>query len=137
MRIEWTIPCTTVTIREGLLTLENGDFNRLALPELPGDVGFIVATKFQGLPEDFTEDADRRVEVVLASPAMGVIDTLEFDAPTFEPSDEHPEGWMVSRVLPVAIRFTAEAEGAHSIDFYVRGRYQQGKTDPLWITVAP
>lgn len=100
---------------------------------MPAPIGFIVALRLAGLPGDFTEEADKQIEANLLGPGMTLLESLEFEAPVFGPAPGHPAGWEIARLLPLAIRFVAQAEGSHSIDFYVNGRYQQQKTMPLWV----
>lgn len=133
MRVDWAIPCSSFSLDNGLLSLDGADFNRLEVASLPAPLEFIAALKIIGLHEDFAEAADKEIEAHLLGPDMTSLTSMEFEAPEIEPAANHPEGWLVGVVLPVVVQFTAYSEGGHSLDFYVKGRYQEQRTIPFWI----
>lgn len=137
MRVEWAIPCITAGMQDGLLVIQGGAFNRLGVKTLPSEIGFIVTLRLAGHREEFLEDAPRTMEAHLLGPNLGQIQKLEFQVPTSEVSEEHPEGWELATNLFVAVRFLAEEEGAYSLDFYVNGKLQAGRSLSFWVYEEP
>jgi hypothetical protein len=125
MRFEWAIPCMRVNLTDGIAGVEGACFDVIEAPSLPMPVEFIAFVRVLGLPEEFAEEADRSVEVYLTGPGMEPLISLQFEVATGEPGPEHPAGWEMNAMIPIVIQFTAQAEGAHMIDFYVNGRVQR------------
>ncbi len=126
MRLDWAIPCTAVTVDQAIVTaIENGCFDVISVTGVPCPIEFVALCRFAGLPSDFAEDADRSVEAYLLGPAMGQVVELSFELPSGEPDSTHPEGWEMNAVIPIIVQFTAEAEGAYGLDFYIGGKYQK------------
>src|SRR5436305_8933376 len=124
LRFEWAIPCMRVDLRDGIATVDGACFDSLEVPSLPAPVEFIAFVRVLGLPEELTEDADREVEVYLTGPGMEGLVSLQFDVPVSEPGPMHAAGWEMNIMIPIVVQFTAQAERAHMIDFYVNGRVQ-------------
>jgi hypothetical protein len=133
---KWAIPCTHVTLQDGIAAIEGGCFDLLGAPSLPAPIEFIAFARVLGMPEEFTEEADRDVEVYLTGPGMEPLVSLQFEVPTSEPGPDHAEGWEMNAMIPIVIQFTAQAEGAHMIDFYVNGRVQRCPI-PFRVLVQP
>lgn len=126
MRLDWAIPCTAVSLNDGIaVVIENACWDFLAVPELPQPVEFTAFARFCGLAEDFREEADRTVEAYLLGPAMGQVVDITFELPSGEPEPDHPEGWEMNAPIPIIVQFTAEEEGAYGLDFYIGGKYQK------------
>jgi hypothetical protein len=138
MRVEWAIPCMHLEQQpNGLLALRDACFNRVTAQTLPSEVGFIVALRLSGQPEEFAEEAPRALRAQLLGTDMDEIQVLEFEAPVGgEPPDTHPAGWEVAMTLPVVVQFEAADEGSHSIDFYGNGKLQAGKSVTIWVALA-
>lgn len=126
MRLEWAIPCLSVSLQEGLVArLEQACFDRLAVPALPAPIEFIVLVRALGQVEEFDENAERNIKLELKGPSMEDIISVEFELPTGELQPDHPEGWEMNAVVPIVIQFTAEDEGTYMLTFEVNGRVQR------------
>jgi hypothetical protein len=103
--------------------IENASWDMLTVPQLPQQIQFIALTRFVGLPEDFAEEADRRVRAELAGPGMDELVAVEFEVPGGEPTPDHPEGWEMNAQVPVVVEFTAEEPGPYTLTFYLNDRW--------------
>jgi hypothetical protein len=50
--------------------MRDAAFNRLTVPSLPSEAGFVVALRLAGQPEEFREDATRLLRAHLLGPDM-------------------------------------------------------------------
>jgi hypothetical protein len=137
MRIEWAIPCESVTVGDDdhVSAIHNFGFDAVLVRSVPAEVDFVVVCRFVGRPEDFTEEVDRNVEVVLTGPGTEVLMEKTLEVRPGEASPDHPEGWEIYTVVPLLIEFTAHVEGAYVLDFYVSGRLQRCSI-PLLVRVS-
>ena len=122
----------------GLLNLADACFNRISPNKLPSEVAFIIALRLTGQPEDFTEEAERMLRAHLLGPGMTELEDLEFEGPTVETvPEDHPAGWELALTYPVMVRFEALEARAHTIDFYVNGKLQAGRSVAFWVAEPP
>jgi len=137
MRIEWAIPCESVTVDDDdhVSAIHNFGFDAVWVGSVPAEIDFVVVFRFVGQPEDFTEEADRYVEVILTGPRTEVLMETTLEVQPGEASPDHPEGWEIYTVIPLLVEFTAHAEGAHVLNFYLSGRLQRCSI-PLLVRVA-
>ena len=137
MRIEWAIPCESVTVDDDdhVAAIHNFGFDAVLVRSVPAEIDFVVVCRFVGRPEDFTEEATRSVEVILTGPRTEVLMETTLEVRSGEASRDRPEGWEIYTVIPLLIEFTAHAEGAHVLDFYVSGRLQRCSI-PLLVRVS-
>jgi hypothetical protein len=133
MRVEWAIPCLSAGLQNNLVMIQGGCFNRAVVQQFPGEVRFIITLRLVGQGEDFAEDAPRGLTAHLLGPDMDEINRLEFEAPTLATPATHPEGWEIAAHLFVVVRFEAESEGSHTLDFYVNGKLQAGRSVAIWV----
>ncbi len=126
MRLDWAIPCASAQIEDDgrVSSIQDFGFDTLWVDPFPSEVEFIALIRAAGLPEDFAEEADRTVEVYLLGPGMESLVNIEFELPSGEPGEDHPEGWELNAVIPVLIQFTPRGEGTHMLEFYVHSRVQ-------------
>jgi hypothetical protein len=137
MRIEWAIPCESVTVDvdDHVSAIHNFGFDAVWVPSVPAEIDFVVVFRFVGQREDFTEEADRRIEVILTGPRTEVLMETTLEIRPGEASPDHPEGWEIYTVIPLLVEFTAHAEGAHVLNFYLSGRLQRCSI-PLLVRVS-
>jgi hypothetical protein len=126
MRLDWAIPCASARIDDDgrVSAIEDFGFDTLWVDPFPSSVEFIALIRAVGLPEDFAEQADRAVEAYLLGPGMDSLLNLEFELPSGEPDENYMAGWEMYAMIPVLIQFTPNAEGTHSLDFYVHTKVQ-------------
>ena len=126
MRLEWAIPCLSVSLQDNLVArIETACFDQLGVPALPAPIEFIVLVRALGQREEFMEGADRTVKLDLKGPALEDIISVEFELPSGDPAAEHPSGWEMNAIVPIVVQFTAEDEGAYLITFEIGGRVQR------------
>ena len=94
---------------------------------------FIVALRLAGQPEEFAEGADRQVRAHLLGSGMDELVNLEFEVSSVEPLEGHPAGWELEATLPLIVKLEVRGEGAHTLDFYVNGKLQAGRSVALWV----
>ena len=126
MRLDWLIPCTSVTIKGGLAAIQQAGIDRVTVDELPVEVRFVVLLRVVGLPNDFLEESPREAEAYLLGPGMEPLVSLQFEIPPGDPPDDLPDGWELATFLPVGIRFVPRVAGAHMLDVYLNGKHQKG-----------
>jgi hypothetical protein len=137
MRLDWAIPCMSVTMEGPIVrAIENACFDTIWVESLPQAVELIALVRILGQRDEFIEDAPRNMEAQLTGPGMEGLLSIEFELPTGEPDPDHPEGWEVGGIIPILVQVTLRAEGTHMLDFYVNGRYQQGRSIPLRVRVG-
>jgi hypothetical protein len=119
-----------------MVSLRDGCFNRVTVPQLPLEFAMLVALRVAGQPEDFTEDADRTIRAKLLGAGMEELLDLEFEVPTEQPSSLHPAGWEMQMTVPLIVKLELEQEGAHSLDFYVDGKLQADRSVSWWVALA-
>jgi hypothetical protein len=134
--VEYAIPCIGVQQQpNGLWNLVGASITRVEIKSLPGPVRLVLALRLAGEPEDFVEEAPRMIRAPLLGPDMELIDELEFEVPHSGPELHalHPPGWERNANLPIGLQFMAEAEGRYSLDFYVNGNLQAGRSVAVWV----
>ena len=126
MRLEWAIPCLSVSLQEGLVArVEHACFDQLGVSELPAPIEFIVLVRVLGQVEEFRENAPRDLKIDLKGPVMEELVSVELELPSSDPSPEHPEGWEMNAHIPIVVQFTAEDEGTYTITFEVNEHLQR------------
>jgi hypothetical protein len=126
MRLDWAIPCGSVTIDDNgnVTETEYLDFDTLEVEAFPSEAEIVVLIRAAGLPEDFLEDADRNVEAHLIGPGMEPLLSIDFELPSLEPGPGYREGWELNAKIPLVLQFTVRAEGTHELDLYIKGKLQ-------------
>ncbi len=126
MRIEWAIPCTSATVTDDgrVSGIEDFGFDTIEVDPFPSAVEFIALIRAAGLPDDFREAADRRVDAYLLGPGMDPLLSIPFELPHGEPGPGYKAGWELNATIPLVIQFTPHAVGTHSLELYVHTRHQ-------------
>jgi hypothetical protein len=131
MRLDWVIPCTAVVFHEnGGVTIEGAGFDCLQVDALPQRITLTVLLRVAGLPDDFTEDASRTIEVYMTGPGMENLAALDFEVSAGEPGPDSKPGWELWQFVPLAIAVTVQREGAHMIDVYLATDRPERLVDP-------
>jgi hypothetical protein len=137
MRLDWAIPCMSVSFDAGLITsMEGAAWTELWVPEIPAPIEFVALLRAVGMPEEFAEDAQRDMEARLSGPGMEELVAVPFELPSGERGPDHPAGWEGNALVPLVVQFTAQQAGTYTVDFYLNGRYQQGRSIPFRIIVG-
>ena len=131
MNIDWLIPCRYLEIHDGLGTLIGAGIDTFTVPALPAQIQVVIAMRLTGTADELDPSIDHPIRSVVRGPDDTVISDVEgvgqFGAPGARPD------WLTGIIIPSAVLFVAEQEGAYTFEFSVD---QAQAAIPLHVTVG-
>ena len=120
MRIDWLIPCRYAELADGLATIVGAGADVVHVSGLPAQAGVSAVVRIAGVAEPETEY--QLTAQVLGPDFEPAGDALHLALRLGDRSPYNPDGWEDHVMLPLAVPFTAEEAGAHTLEVRIEER---------------
>lgn len=114
MRVEWAVACRFVEVHDGLATMVGAGIDNITIPQIPAEVGFMVAVRVAIAPGDTGQP--QQVALRMLDPSLAEVGTLtagfQMDgAPHAQP------GWEGHITIPMVVGWQVAQAGAYTLHF--------------------
>ncbi len=137
MHVDWVIPCRYCEVNGNMVTIVGGNIDRITVPMVPALdplrvlCGVRVVADHDEVDREPTSEPPHRMITRVYGPSLDLVNEMQ---EPFGLVGEFPEDIQPAVVMPIAVIFTPEAEGQHTIEIAIDDR---GRSAPLSIVVNP